>query len=156
MTAINMIQEVPATATVATKPTTKKAPAKAAKAVPAKFGPTYNGNYPEEMRTQLWPLCCGARIISGFKAAHLSTEEGLVEQIVKVLQAVPDHQVYTHEQMKPNLTFLTLNSGQMGSKKIMDAVTKAGFKKFAVAKPRGQAQGFFVRDDSNTYESVWE
>lgn len=122
--------------------------------VPAKFGPSYEGNYPEEMRTQLWPLCCGARIISGFKAAHTSSLEELVAQIEAVLKATPDHQVYAHEGMKPKLTFLTLNSQQMASKKIMDAVQKAGFVKFAEAKPRGSAQGFFMRDDSKTFTAV--
>jgi hypothetical protein len=122
--------------------------------VPTLFGPSYQGSYPEEMRTQLWPLCCGARIISGFKAAHNSTLEDLVEQIEAVLKAVPDHQVFHGEQMCPKLTFLTLNSGQMGSKKIMDAVTKCGFVKIAEAKPRGSVQGFFVRDDSKSWVSV--
>ncbi len=46
---------------------------------PAKFGPTFNGDFPSEMRTQLWPLCCGARIISGFKHAANLTLEDLVE-----------------------------------------------------------------------------
>lgn len=148
---------MPAEQSVAAVPAAKKpcaTKAKGAAKVPAKFGPTYKGHYPEEMRTQLWPLCCGARIISGFKAAHTLSVEELVEQIEAVLQAVPDHQVYQHESMKPALTFLTLNSGQMGSKKIMDAVAKAGFKKFATAQPRGSVQGFFVRDTSNSYANV--
>lgn len=122
--------------------------------VPAQFGPSYPGNYPEEMRRQLWPLCCGASILSGFKAAHNSTTEELVEQIEKVIAAVPDHQVYSMESMKPHLTFLTLNSAQVASKKIMDAVAKAGFVKFADAKPRGSVQSFFVRDTSKSFKSV--
>lgn len=128
-------------------------PAKKA-VVPAKFGPTYPGNYPEEMRTQLWPLCCGARIISGFKAAHMSTLEELVEQMEAVIEAVPDHQVYSHENMKPRLVFLTLNNKQTESKKIMDAVAKVGFKLFAEAQPRGSKQSFFVLDQSNSFKTV--
>lgn len=124
------------------------------KTYPIKFGPSYNGDYPEEMRTQLWPLCCGARIISGFKAAMNSTLEELVEQIEAVIKAVPDHQVFSHEQMKPKLTFLILNSGQMQSKKIIDAVTKCGFVKFAEAAPRGSKQGFYVRDESKSFKAV--
>lgn len=118
------------------------------------FGPSYSGNYPAEMRTQLWPLCCGARIISGFKAAHMLSDEELVTEIEKTLNAIPDHQVYQGEQMRPKLTFLTLNTAQMGSAKIMDAVEKCGFVKFAVAKPRGSSQGFFVRDESKSFKSV--
>ena len=118
------------------------------------FGPTYPGDYPEEMRTQLWPLCCGARIISGFKAAHNSTDEELVKQIEDTLKAIPDHQVYNHETMRPKLTFLTLNNGQMQSKKIMAAIEKCGFVKFAEAQPRGSKQGFFVRDESKSFVAV--
>lgn len=116
------------------------------------FGPTYPGSYPEELRTQLWPLCCGARIISGFKGAHISTVDELVKQIEETLNVIPDHQVYAHEQMKPKLIFLTLNSAQMNSPKIMDAIKKCNFVKFAEAKPRGNPQGFFVRDESKSFE----
>lgn len=122
---------------------------------PNQFGPSYPGNYPEEMRTQLWPLCCGARIISGFKNVAMMDEDELVKQItVTIEEKIPDHQVYSHEQMRPRLTFLTLNSGQMQSKKIMDAVEKCGFVKFAEGKPRGGAQGFFVRDESKSFTTV--
>ena len=123
-----------------------------AKKKPAKFGPTFAGDYPSEMRTQLWPLCCGARIISGFKhAANLSIED-LVEEIEATLKAVPDFQVFEHETMQPKLTMLTLNSGQMGSPKIMQAVEKCGFKLVFTAMPRGSKQGFFVRDESKTLQ----
>jgi len=122
--------------------------------VPAQFGPTYPGSYPDEMRTQLWPLCCGARIISGFKQAAALEVEELVAQIEQVMKAVPDHQVFGGEQMKPALTFLTLNSGQTASKKIMDAVTKAGFKLIFTAKPRGATQSFFVRDTSDSFKAA--
>jgi len=119
---------------------------------PSKFGPTYNGHYPEEMRTQLWPLCCGARIISGFKAAHMLSPKELDEKIQEVIKAVPDHQVFSHETMKPNLIFLTLNAGQMASKKLVDAVQRSGFVKFAEAKPRGTSQGFYILDMSKTFK----
>ena len=119
---------------------------------PTKFGPTFNGDYPSEMRTQLWPLCCGARIISGFKhAANLSIED-LVEEIEATLKAVPDFQVFQFEQMQPKLTMLTLNAHQMASPKIMQAVEKCGFQLVFTAKPRGSKQGFFVRDDSKTLQ----
>jgi hypothetical protein len=122
--------------------------------VPAKFGPSYPGHYPDEMRTQLWPLCCGARIISGFKNVHMLSEEDLLEQINGVLNtSIPDHQVFSYETMKPKLTFLTLNSAQMGSKKIMDVIAKAGFVRLGTAKPRGGPQGFFIRDESNSFVS---
>jgi hypothetical protein len=118
-----------------------------------KFGPTIKGNYPAEMRRQLWPLCCGASILSGFKDVGTIPEDKLVEQIKHTIDGmVPDLQVYGHESMMPKLTFLTLNSTQMGSDKIMSAVTKAGFVKFAEATPRGHAQGFFVRDVSNSFK----
>ena len=121
--------------------------------VPQQFGPTYEGNYPAEMRTQLWPLCCGARILSGFKQAGKLTHEELVDQINGVIdKTIPDHQVFEGEQMMPNLIFLTLNSEQMKSKKIMKAVEATGFKKFAVGRPRGHDQGFFIKDLSNTFQ----
>lgn len=123
-----------------------------AKQKPAKFGPSFPGNYPTEMRTQLWPLCCGARIISGFKHAANLTIEQLVEEIEATLKAVPDFQVFQFEQMQPKLTMLTLNAGQMASPKIMKAVEKCGFQLVFTAKPRGSKQGFFVRDDSKTLE----
>ncbi len=119
---------------------------------PAKFGPTFNGDFPSEMRTQLWPLCCGARIISGFKHAANLTLEDLVEEIEATLEAVPDFQVFQGEQMQPKLTMLTLNARQMASPKIMQAVEKCGFKLVFTAKPRGSKQGFFVRDESKTLE----
>lgn len=122
--------------------------------VPGQFGPSYNGNYPEEMRTQLWPLCCGARIISGFKAAHTLTIPELVAKIEATINAVPDHQVYSHEKMKPSVVFLTLNSSQMQSIKIMEAVKEAKFVLFAKGTHRSNDQGFFVRDDSNSFKVV--
>lgn len=123
-----------------------------AKKKPSQFGPTFNGNYPSEMRTQLWPLCCGARIISGFKHAANLTLEDLVEEIEATLKAVPDFQVFQGEQMQPKLTMLTLNAGQMGSAKIMQAVEKCGFQLVFTAHPRGSKQGFFVRDETNTLQ----
>ncbi len=111
--------------------------------------------YPPEMRTQLWPLCCGASIISGFKDAAKFTEAELVAKINEVIEKyVPDHQVYVSETITPRLVFLTLNADQMGSAKLMGAVTAAGFKQFATASPRHSAQGFFVRDKSGSFELV--
>lgn len=120
-----------------------------------KFGPTVAEPYPAEMRTQLWPLCCGAKIISGFKDVGTLTEEAMVKQINGICdEYVADHQVYTGETMIPKLTFLTLNQDQMGSKKIMAAITAAGFVQFAIAKPRSRPQGFFVRDKSESFAVV--
>lgn len=123
--------------------------------VPAQFGPTYEGNYPAEMRTQLWPLCCGARILSGFKAVGRMTHEELVDQINAIIDnSIPDHQVFEGEQMMPNFVFLTLNNEQMKSNKIMAAVTEAGFKKFAEGRPRGGNQGFFIKDLNGTFKVI--
>lgn len=119
---------------------------------PAKFGPTYPGHYPAEMRTQMWPLCCGARIISGFKSVAQLSDAELDEQIKGTLNAVPDLQIFSGETMKPNFTFLTLNSAQMTSKKITDAVERAGFKLIFTGKPRGSEQGFYLRDTSATFK----
>ena len=111
-------------------------------------------NYPSEMRRQLWPLCCGASIISGFKDAHkYETEEKFVKAITDVCASVPDLQVFAGENINPKLTFLTLNSTQMGSPKIMSAIKAAGFVKLGTGSPRGSAQGFFVRDLSGTFTS---
>lgn len=112
-------------------------------------------SYPSEMRRQLWPLCCGASILSGFKMAHNLTHEELVKQIKETINDfVPDLQVFTGEMMCPKLVMLTLNSGQMASHKIMEAIKEVGFTQFAVAKPRGAPQGFFVYDMSETFSIV--
>lgn len=124
------------------------------KKFPAAFGPSFKGNYPEEMRRQLWPLCCGASILSGFKNVAQLDEDELVKDIQTLLAAdgpVPDAQVYAHETMRPKFTFLTLNSGQMQSAKIMSAIEKAGFVKIGEGKPRGNPQGFFLHDSSKTW-----
>lgn len=116
---------------------------------------TFKGqSFPEAMRTQLWPLCCGAKILSGFKQTHGMTVDELVKEINTQLDALPDFQVYAGEQINPKLTFLTLNAGQMGSSKIMEAVEKCGFVKIFEVKPRGLAQGFFIRDMSNSYKAA--
>lgn len=112
-------------------------------------------SYPATMRTQLWPLCCGARIISGFKDAHQYTDEELIKKINETIdEYIPDMQVFAGEVMQPKLVFLTLNYSQMGSPKIMGAVTACGFVKFAEAQPRGAPQGFFVKDMSNSFKVV--
>lgn len=104
-------------------------------------------NYPTEMRTQLWPLCCGARIISGFRNAYRMNKDELIKQINDIIDhQIPDHQVYSGEKMMPKLIFLTLNNDQMASQTIMEAIKTVGFKQFAVGRPRGHAQGFFVLD----------
>jgi len=106
-------------------------------------------SYPAEMRRQLWPLCCGASIISGFKNVNQLTDEELVADIEASVKMVPDMQVFGGEQINPRFTFLTLNSGQMGSPKIMKAIEKAGFFLIGTGAPRGSKQGFFLRDDSD-------
>lgn len=118
------------------------------------FGPTFKGHYPGEMRTQLWPLCCGARIISGFKSAAYTDPEELKKQIEDALEATPDFQVFAGEVMRPALTFLTLNHNQMKSQKIMKIIRELGFVQFAVAQPRGHDQGFFVRDTTESFKFV--
>ena len=110
-------------------------------------------SYPEDMRTQLWPLCCGAKILSGFKQVASLTEKDMVKQIHEICdEYTPDLQVYAGEQMRPSLTYLTLNSSQWGSPKIRNAVQEAGFKLFATASPRGTKQYFLVRDKSSTFK----
>lgn len=107
--------------------------------------------FPSEMRRQLWPLCCGAAIISGFKDVAVLSEDELVEAIHETLLPVPDLQVFVGETINPKLTFLTLNSSQMSSQKIMNALNKAGFVKIGEGKPRGGAQGFFIQDQSGSF-----
>jgi hypothetical protein len=115
----------------------------AVKAIKQTFG---TQSYPSEMRRQLWALCCGASIISGFKEVNQLTDEELVADIKKCLATVPDMQVFGGETINPKFTFLTLNSGQMGSKKIMSAIEKCGFFRIGTGNPRGGEQGFFLRD----------
>lgn len=123
--------------------------------LPSVYGPTFKGNYPAEMRHQLWPLCCGASILSGFKSVNNLTDEELVNQITHAVdKATPDFQVFTNEGMMPRFTFLTLNEGQMQSKKIMAAIEKCGFKKIGEGRPRGGVQGFFLRDTSNSWKAA--
>lgn len=118
---------------------------------------TFPQGYPSEMRRQLWPLCCGASILSGFKAVNTMTEEQLDANIKKAIEVeLPDFQVFAGEGMKPKFTFLTLNRGQMESPKIMAAIERAGFFKIGSGKPRGGEQGFFLRDTSNTWRPTGE
>lgn len=112
--------------------------------------------YPADMRRQLWPLCCGASIISGFKKINTQTP---VDEIVKqindtITQYVPDHQVYAYETICPKLTYLTLNQQQAGMQNLREAVDKAGFVLFATASPRCTTQHFFVRDESKTFKLI--
>lgn len=119
------------------------------------YGPTFAGNYPETMRTQLWPLCCGMSILSGFKDAGPIPEDQLIENINNACDVmVPDMQVYPHEKMRPSMIFLTLNNGQMSSPKIMSAIEKAGFVRIGTGQPRGNDQGLFLRDKSKTFKLV--
>lgn len=123
------------------------------KNLPATFGPTFDGDYPSDMRRQLWPLCCGASILSGFKAVNGMTETELDESIKNACEAArPDFQVFQGENMKPKFTFLTLNQGQMQSPKIMSAIERAGFFEIGRGTPRGGSQGFFLRDTSGTWK----
>lgn len=138
--------------TVAEKPA-KDVVAKAPKA-PERFGPTYPGHYPSEMRTQMWPLCCGARIISGFKNVATLNDAQLDQAIKDTLAAIPDHQIFSGETFKPAFTFLTLNSGQTASPKLMAAVERAGFKLIFTGSPRGSKQSFFLLDTSGTYKAA--
>lgn len=115
---------------------------------------TFPGGFPQPMRRQLWPLCCGAAILSGFKDVAMMSEEDLDKRIESVMGELPDFQVYSGENMKPALTFLTLNSQQVASAKIMKAVTKAGFVPIGTAAPRGSTQSFFVRDTSKSWKAV--
>ncbi len=108
-----------------------------------------NQSYPANMRRQLWALCCGASIISGFKSVNQLTEAELIADINACCGMVPDMQVFGGEQINPKFTFLTLNSGQMGSQKVMDALEATGFFLVGLGKPRGSLQGFYLRDDSN-------
>lgn len=111
---------------------------------------TFQGQaYPSDMRRQLWPLCCGASIISGFKSVNQLGDDELVADIEASVKMVPDMQVFANEQINPRFTFLTLNSGQMGSEKIMAAIEKAGFFLIGIGAPRGGKQGFFLRDDTD-------
>jgi hypothetical protein len=116
-----------------------------------KFGEN-NKAYPAEMRTQNWPLCCGAKIISGFKDVGAADPEELVKQIVEICdEYVPDHQIYNGETINPKLCFLTLNQGQMQSAKITDAIKEAGFVLFAKGTGRNKEQGFWFRDSTNSF-----
>ena len=126
---------------------------KVAYKAPAKFGSNAKA-YPSEMRTQMWPLCCGARIISGFKLAAQLSDAELDEQIAGTMSAIPDHQIFAGEKMKPAFTFLTLNSTQTASPKIMSAIERAGFKLIFTGKPRGSLQSWFLKDTSNTFQPV--
>lgn len=120
------------------------------------FGPTITQDdgitgkdYPAEMRTQLWPLCCGAMILSGFKNVQTLTEEQLVKRINDTISnMIPDLQVFGYETIRPTIVFLTLNRSQMDSPKIMNSITACGFVKIGI---KNNYQGFFVKDMSNSF-----
>ena len=118
---------------------------------------TFKGSFPESMRRMVWPLCCGFSILSGFKDAQQKTDAELLLDIETCCsingKKSPrlDFQVYASETMDPNITFLTLNSTQMGSAKIMATIEKAGFVRVGVGKPRGSAQGLFMLDRNGTF-----
>lgn len=124
-----------------------------AKARPTEFGPSLKGHFPPEMRRQMWPLCCGMSILSGFKSVAVLTDQELVDQIEYTCTVPrPDFQIFAPEQMKPAMTWLTLNSSQMSSKKIMTAIEKCGFRLVGVGSPRGLEQGLYLRDTSHTFK----
>ena len=82
-------------------------------------------------------------------------KDDLVKQINEYCdQYTPDNQVFIGETINPMLTYLTLNSSQWASKKIVEAVKEAGFVLFATASPRGTKQYFLVRDKSQTFHIV--
>lgn len=139
-----------------TKPSLKPVALEEEKADPKDFRVLpFTQNYPENLRRQLWPLCCGASILSGFKDAfNYNDSAEMTAAILDVIEnTIPDLQVYAGEEMRPKLTFLTLNESQMKSPMIMKAITDAGFVKFAEASPRGRPQGFFRRDTSETFKT---
>jgi hypothetical protein len=107
-----------------------------------------NKSYPADMRRQLWALCCGASIISGFKNVAKLTEDELVNDINACCAKVPDMQVFGGEQINPKFTFLTLNEGQASSEKIINAITRCGFFLIGTGRPRGALQHFYLRDDT--------
>lgn len=120
---------------------------------------TFPGSFPQEMRRQLWPLCCGASILSGFKQVNVLTDDQLVKQIEKLctpVGPVPDFQVFQGEAITPKFTFLTLNDVQAQSKKITDAIAKAGFFLIGTGRPRSYLQYFYLRDDSAEGKGTWE
>lgn len=120
---------------------------------PVEFGPSFKGHFPDEMRRQMWPLCCGMSILSGFKHVVNLTDNELVDAIEYTCTIPkPDFQIFKDEKMKPAMTWLTLNENQMNSKKIMAAVEKCGFKLVGTGRPRGSKQSLFLRDTSATWE----
>jgi len=137
------VAEKPAADVVAKKPK-----------APEQFGPTYPGHYPSEMRTQMWPLCCGAQIISGFKNVATLNDAELDQQIKDTLAAIPDHQIFHDEKIRPAFTFLTLNHSQTASPKLMAAVGRAGFKLIFTGSPRGFKQSWFLLDTSGTFKAA--
>jgi hypothetical protein len=122
---------------------------------PQAFGPTFQGHFPAEMRRQMWPLCCGMSILSGFKSVNTLTEQELVDQIVYICtKPRPDFQIFKEENMKPTMTWLTLNGDQMASKKIMRAIELAEFNLIGTGVPRYSKQGLFLRDTGKTWKSA--
>lgn len=121
------------------------------------WGMTFPGSFPESMRRMVWPLCCGFSILSGFKSANFLSEEELLLDIETCCsingKKSPrlDFQVFGGEMMDPNITFLTLNSSQMASEKIMKAIGKAGFVRIGIGRPRGSDQGLFMLDRNGTF-----
>lgn len=118
-----------------------------------KFNRTPTEAYPEDMRTQLWPLCCGAKTLSGFKQAHKYTDAAaMAKAITEALAVTPDLQVFVGESINPQTCFVTINGQQSASPKITEALKLAGFLQFAKGTTRNHGQTFWVRDTAGAFE----
>lgn len=107
-------------------------------------------SFPVETRTQLWPLCCGATILSGLESPDVTllSPDALTELIRSNLEDyIPDFQVVAHmKQGCSAVVWLTLNKTQMSSAKLVNAVKANGFVPVAWNMSMGGGITYFVRD----------
>lgn len=110
--------------------------------------------FPHELRTQFWPLCCCATILSGMSSvAWQLTETELVDKIKSTLNNyLPDFQIEGGTQECSSVVWLVLNKDQTDSKKIMSVVNKLGFKPVARNDSMGGGITYFVRDTGGTFK----
>jgi len=112
-------------------------------------------SYPSDMRVQLWPLCCGATILSGFKDTSTLTPEALVQQIKDTMQAIPDHQVFAGETITPKTIWVVLNGSQCKSPKITGALETVGFREVAECMLNSGIGKFYVYDGTKTFKITY-
>lgn len=106
-------------------------------------------SFPSDTRTQFWPLCCGATILSGLESEVIQLGQAELTELIRsnLEDYIPDFQVVGHMRQKCSaVVWLTLNKTQMSSPKLVNAVKVNGFVPVAWNMSMGGGITYFVRD----------